>query len=112
VRGIAKDPRFRDPLLESGPTDTWAPSGGTFATRPGPLRGSLLFATLRGVHLHRVVFGPDGRAVAFEERLLENRFGRLRDVFELQSGGFWVLTSGRVGGGRHRRVGDRVHRVT
>ena len=112
VRGIAKDPRFRDPLLESGPTDTWAPSGGTFAAHPGPLRGSLLFATLRGVHLHRVVFGPDGRAVAFEERLLENRFGRLRDVFELPSGDFLVLTSNRDGRGNPTRDDDRILLVT
>lgn len=112
VRGIARDARFRDPLLESGGTDTWAPAGAAFATRPGPFRGSFLFATLRGVHLHRVVFGPDGRTVAFEERLLENRFGRLRDVYELPSGEFLVLTSNRDGRGDPARDDDRILLVT
>jgi glucose/arabinose dehydrogenase len=112
VRGIAHDARFVDPLIESGPTDTWAPSGAAFATRPGALRGSLLFATLRGSHLHRVVFGADGRMVAFEERLLENRFGRLRDVFELPTGDLLVLTSNRDGRGNPARDDDRVLLIT
>ena len=64
------------------------------------------------MHLHRVVFGPDGRAVAFEERLLENRVGRLRDVFELPSGDFLVLTSNRDGRGNPTRDDDRILLVT
>src|SRR5207237_187072 len=68
VFGIRGDPRFRDPLLESG-TDTWAPSGATFITT-GALAGSLLFAALRGTSLDRAVFADDGRTVLFQERLL------------------------------------------
>jgi len=112
VRAIANDQRFRDPLLESGNFETWAPSGATFATRPGPLRGSLLFATLRGQHLHRVVFGPDGRTVAFQEKLLTNQYGRLRDVYEIASGEFLVLTSNRDGRGQPVPDDDRVLLVT
>ena len=81
-------------------------------SKPGPLRGSFLFATLRGVHLHRVVFGADGRSVAFEERLLENQYGRLRDVFELPSGQLLVLTSNRDGRGRAAPTDDRILLVT
>ena len=88
------------------------PSGATFLTHTGPLRGSFLFATLRGQHLHRVVFGPDGRSVVFEERLLENQFGRLRDVFELPSGQLLVLTSNRDGRGRPVPTDDRILLVT
>jgi glucose/arabinose dehydrogenase len=112
VRGIAGDQRFRDPLLESGAVETWAPSGAAFATKPGPLRGSLLFAALRGQHLHRVVFGPDGRTVLFQEKLLTNQYGRLRDVFEIASGEFLVLTSNRDGRGLPRPDDDRVLLVT
>jgi glucose/arabinose dehydrogenase len=108
VTGQPHDARFVDPLVWSGRTDTWAPSGATFLSQPGPLRGSLLFATLRGTHLHRVVFGPDGRSVAFEERLLENEFGRLRDVFELPSGQLLVLTSNRDARGRPVAGDDRL----
>jgi glucose/arabinose dehydrogenase len=112
VRGGAGDARFRDPLLDSGRLETWAPSGTAFATRPGPLRGSLIFATLRGQHLHRVVFGPDGRTVLFQEKLVTNQYGRLRDVFETASGEFLVLTSNRDGRGVPAADDDRVLLVT
>ena len=112
VRGTPGDPRFRDPLIDSGRVETWAPSGATFATKPGPLRGSFLFATLRGQHLHRVVFGPDGRTVLFQEKLITNQYGRLRDVFEIASGEFLVLTSNRDGRGVPAADDDRVLLVT
>jgi glucose/arabinose dehydrogenase len=112
VTGKPGDARFRDPIAWSGNIDTWAPSGAAFATRPGPLRGSLLFATLRGQHLHRIVFTPDGRGVAFEERLLVNQYGRLRDVHEIASGEFLVLTSNRDGRGRPAADDDRILLVT
>ena len=112
VTGKPGDQRFRDPILSSGPTITWAPSGAAFATRPGPLRGSLLFANLRGQHLHRIVLTPDGRGVAFEEQLLVNQYGRLRDVYEISTGEFLLLTSNRDGRGRPRDDDDRVLLVT
>ncbi len=112
VRGTPGDPRFRDPLIDSGRVETWAPSGAAFATKPGPLRGSFLFATLRGQHLHRVVFGPDGRTVLFQEKLLTNRYGRLRDMFEIASGEFLVLTSNRDGRGVPAADDDRILLVT
>jgi glucose/arabinose dehydrogenase len=112
VTGKPGDARFRDPVAWSGNIETWAPSGAAFATRPGPLRGSLLFATLRGQHLHRIVFTPDGRGVAFEERLLVNQYGRLRDVYEIATGEFLVLTSNRDGRGRPAADDDRVLLVT
>lgn len=112
VTGKPGDQRFRDPVAWSGNLDTWAPSGAAFATRPGPLRGSLLFATLRGQHLHRIVFTPDGLGVAFEERLLLNQYGRLRDVYEIASGEFLILTSNRDGRGRPAADDDRVLLVT
>ena len=112
VVGIAHDARYRDPLLDSGRTETWAPAGATFATRPGPLRGSFIFAALRGQHLHRVVFGPDGQSIAFEEKLLTNQYGRLRDIFEVASGEFLVLTSNRDGRGISGPDDDRVLLVT
>jgi glucose/arabinose dehydrogenase len=112
VTGQPQDARFVDPVVWSGRTDTWAPSGAAFMTKTGPLHGSFLFAALRGAHLHRVVFSPDGRAIAFEERLLVNQFGRLRDVFELPSGDLLVLTSNRDARGRPVAGDDRIILLT
>jgi glucose/arabinose dehydrogenase len=112
VTGKPGDQRFRDPIAWSGNTDTWAPSGAAFASVAGPLRGSFLFATLRGQHLHRVVLTPDGRGVAFEERLVAGQYGRLRDVYEISTGEFLVLTSNRDGRGRPAPDDDRILLVT
>ncbi len=111
VTGQPNDARFKDPVVWSGRTDTWAPSGAAFATVAGPLRGSLLFSALRGQHLHRVVFAADGK-IAFEERLLVNAYGRLRDVYELSTGEFLILTSNRDGRGRPAQDDDRILLVT
>jgi glucose/arabinose dehydrogenase len=72
----------------------------------------LLFATLRGQHLHRIVLTPDGRGVAFEERLIVNQYGRLRDVYETPSGEFLIITTNRDGRGRPAADDDRVLLVT
>jgi glucose/arabinose dehydrogenase len=108
--GLARDGRFRDPVATSGPEATWAPSGATFVTS-GPLRRSLFFTTLRGQHLHRVVLGDDGVTILFEEQLLVNRFGRLRDVIVGPDGALLVLTSNRDGRARPAADDDRVLRV-
>lgn len=109
VFGAANDARFVDPIAQSG-DDTWAPSGATYLTS-GPHAGSLLFAALRGAHLHRLVFAADGRTVTFEERFLEREYGRLRDVVEAPDGSLLVLTSNRDGRGRPAADDDRVLRV-
>lgn len=110
VWGIARDPRYRDPVHESGASETWAPGGAAFVSS-GPLRGSLLFAALRGQHVHRLVFGPDG-TVAFEERLLASQYGRIREVAEGPDGAIYVTTSNRDGRGSARADDDRVLRLT
>jgi glucose/arabinose dehydrogenase len=88
-----------------------APSGATFATRPGSSwTGSFLFACLRGEDLHRLAF-RDGRIVA-DQRLLQGRFGRLRTVVEGPRGDLYVLTSNRDGRGSPARDDDRILRIT
>ncbi|MBI4504586.1 MAG: PQQ-dependent sugar dehydrogenase [Chloroflexi bacterium] len=102
--GIARDPRFRDPVVESG-MDTWAPSGAAF------WRGSLFVAALRGVHLRRLAFGPDGQTVVANEALLLDRYGRLRAVAAGPDGALWVGTSNRDGRGRPAPDDDRLLRL-
>jgi glucose/arabinose dehydrogenase len=100
------------PVISSGTSDTWAPSGATFVTR-GPWEGSLLFAGLRSQTLFRVRFDPDNPSrVLGLERHLEGQYGRLRDVAEGPDGRLYVLTSNRDGRGNPGPEDDRVLIVT
>ncbi|MEM2094984.1 MAG: PQQ-dependent sugar dehydrogenase [Candidatus Caldarchaeum sp.] len=106
VQGVIK------PLIHSG-SETWAPSG-CCVYKEGDiksLRGSLLFAALRGSHLHRVVLSEDGTAVVGDEKLFTDSFGRLRDVVEGPDGAVYVLTSNRDGRGVPRAGDDKMIRV-
>jgi len=100
------------PVVQSGESDTWAPSGATFVSA-GAWAGSLLFVGLRGQALYRVVLdeADPGRAAAFET-YLKGEYGRLRDVVEGPDGAIYVLTSNRDGRGRPTADDDRLLRVT
>ncbi len=99
------------PIVHSGDTDTWAPSGAAFASK-GPWSGSLLFVGLRGQSLFRLTLDRnDPRKVVTSERLFERRFGRLRDVVEGPDGALYILTSNRDGRGVPVPEDDRLLRV-
>jgi glucose/arabinose dehydrogenase len=99
------------PVMHSGTSNTWAPSGATFVTR-GLWAGSLLFTGLRGQTLYRVVFDlNDARKVATFERFFVRELGRLRDVAEGPDGAVYILTSNRDGRGRPAADDDRVLRL-
>jgi glucose/arabinose dehydrogenase len=103
--GAGGDARFRDPIVESG-TETWAPSGAAF------WRGSLYVAALRGAHLRRLTFGPDGQRVVANEALLSGAYGRLRAVVAGPDGALWLTTSNRDGRGRPAPEDDRLLRLS
>ncbi len=114
VFGIRGDPRFVDPILESG-LDTWAPSGAAFYSGdrlPESWRGRFFFAALRGQHLGRVtVHSSDLRSVERFEKLFVGEFGRLRDVVQGPDGFLYVTTSNRDGRGIPRSGDDRLLRI-
>lgn len=100
------------PILQSGSDVTWAPSGATFVTR-GPWTGSLLFTGLRGAALYRVTIDKnDPRKIASFERLFQNQYGRLRDVYQASDGALYILTSNRDGRGIPSADDDRVLKLT
>lgn len=103
VYGKAGDARFVDPIAESG-LSTWAPSGLAF------LDGSLYVAGLRGRALYQVRLTEDGR-VAGTRRLLDDAYGRLRDVVVGPDGALYVTTSNRDGRGSPAADDDRILRV-
>ena len=100
------------PLLEYTPAV--APSGATFyrgtnANGFPQFKGNFFFTTLRGEALIRVVL--DGRRVVSQERLLDHKYGRLRDVIEGPDGALYFATSNRDGRGRPAKDDDRVMRL-
>lgn len=111
VIGPARDPRFVDPILTFTPNI--APSGAAFAGRRyPPWEGNLLFATLRGRHLHRVVLAPpDYTRVLSHERLFDDAFGRLRDIVEAPDGRLYLLTHNRDGRGIPVPDDDKLLRI-
>lgn len=103
VYGRGGDPRFVDPVLESG-SDTWAPSGIAM------LGDELFVAALRGRRLLRVSLTREG-TVARVTTLLEDSHGRLRDVVVGPDGALYVATSNRDGRGSPASDDDRILRV-
>lgn len=100
------------PVLHSGDTTTWAPSGATFVTR-GPWAGSFVFVGLRGQALYRVAFDKDDpRRVLDFQTSFNQQYGRLRDVMEGPDGALYILSSNADGRGVVGADGDVVLRVT
>jgi aldose sugar dehydrogenase len=90
-----------------------APSGASFYTGSSiaGFRNNLFFATLRGEHLHRLALDAAGQRVSSAERLLENRYGRLRDVVTGPDGALYFCTSNRDGRGNPAAEDDRILRI-
>lgn len=100
------------PVIHSGTTNTWAPSGATFVTH-GPWAGSLVFTGLRGQSLYRLILDAnDPCKAASLEVLLQGQYGRLRDVVEGPDGVLYILTSNQDGRGSPMPDDDRVLRLT
>ncbi len=104
VTGKGGDPRYVDPVIESG-EETWAPSG------IAVLGGHLFVAALRGRRLLRMTLGP-AVSVTRVEALLAERHGRLREAIVGPDGALYVTTSNRDGRGSPAPDDDRVLRVT
>jgi glucose/arabinose dehydrogenase len=128
--------QIRVETVVSGLAVPWAiafpPDGRTFLTeRPGrvrvieqgrlrpeplatiadvePIRGDFFFGNLRGECIIHVVL--DGRRVLRQERLLEEQYGRIRDIAEDPAGLIYFSTSKRDGRGSPARADDRILRL-
>lgn len=88
-----------------------APSGAAFSrgTAIPAFRNQLFVATLRGMALLRLTVG--GRRVTAQERLIENRYGRLRDVVSGPDGYLYISTSNRDGRTTPVAEDDRLLRI-
>jgi glucose/arabinose dehydrogenase len=100
------------PIIQSGKSETWAPSGAAFVTG-GSWDGSLLFAGLRGETLYRLVLDiNDPRKVISLEKYFAGQYGRLRDVVQGPDGALYILTNNRDGRGSPQAGDDKILRLT
>lgn len=100
---------FIKPVIQSG-NDTWAPAGLTFVTE-GPRSGQLLVSTLRGNVLLAITFDESGTEVVNVERLLDGRYGRLREAYEAGDGSIYITTSNTDGRGIPDPGDDKIYRL-
>jgi len=100
---------MESPLLEYTPAV--APASGMFyrANAFRQFTGNFFFGCLRGERIIRVVL--DGRRVVSQENLLENKYGRIRDVAEGPDGYIYFSTSNRDGRGSPASDDDRIMRI-
>lgn len=105
-------PGMEQPILYF--PETAAPSGGSFYTssRVPSFAGNFFFGALRGVHLHRVQLDPNNRRrIAAHEKLLEGKFGRIRDVVTGPDGALYFCTNNRDGRGTPAPDDDKILRI-
>lgn len=98
--------RFYNPAI--------APSGASFyrGQRFPSFANNFFVATLRGVHLLRLRIDPASpRRILGEERLLSDRYGRIRDVISGPDGLIYFCTSNRDGRGNVVATDDRIARL-
>jgi glucose/arabinose dehydrogenase len=97
------------PLLEYTPAV--APASGIFyrGTAFPDFKNSFFFGCLRGKCLIRVVL--DGSRVVSQERLLEDNYGRIREVAEGPDGIIYITTSNRDERGSPADNDDRILRL-
>jgi glucose/arabinose dehydrogenase len=110
VTGAAGDPRFLDPVAESG-EGRWPPGGIAFPTA-GPWAGDLLLGSLAGGQLWRFALSGDGQAVADRQQLVAGEYGRLRALTTGPDGAVYLATSNRDGRGRPNPGDDRIMVIT
>ena len=106
-------PAVRSPAVTLWPLSF--PAGASFYTGTAIVgfRHDLFLAGLDGAHLRRIRFDPsDPSRIIDDERLLDGRFGRLRDVVTGPDGWLYVATSNRDGYGTPTHGDDRVIRLT
>ena len=91
IEATATMPGMEPPILFFNPAI--APSGASFyrGQRFPAFANNLFVATLRGSHLLRLRL--NGRQVVSQERLLDGRFGRMRDVVSGPDGLIYVATN-------------------
>lgn len=100
---------LESPLLEYTPA--CAPASGMFynADRFPAFKGNFFFGCLAGRRIIRVIL--DGRKVVSQENILEQTYGRIREMEQGPDGYIYFSTSNRDGRGSPAKDDDRIMRL-
>ena len=111
IQGAATMPAMETPLAFFTPAI--APSGSSFYRgRVVPqFENNLFVGTLRGLHLLRLQLDGSGSRIVTQERLLDQRYGRIRDVVMGPDGLLYFCTNNRDGRGSPETADDRIARL-
>jgi glucose/arabinose dehydrogenase len=111
IEGSQTMPNMRTPVVFYSPAV--APSGTSFyrGSRFPGFANNLFVATLRGLHILRLRVDPGSPRIAAQERLLNDRYGRIRDVIVGPDGLIYFCTSNRDGRGSPVAADDRIARL-
>jgi glucose/arabinose dehydrogenase len=101
IQGDESKPDMQSPVINSGPSTTWAPAGMAY------LDGSLYFAGLRGQTLYQYVI-----ATGELKSQLSQKYGRMRAVAVGPDGFLYVSTSNKDGRGIPKEGDDQILKIS
>ncbi len=103
IKGDQTKEGLISPIIQSGSSDTWAPSGMAY------LNGSLFFSGLRGQALYEAKIGNDNKLKLFTH--FKTEFGRIRAVTIGPDGFIYISTSNRDGRGDPKDGDDKIIKI-
>jgi len=97
------------PIIEYSPAI--APASGMFYRGDlfPELKNNFLFGALKGEAIYRLVL--DGRKIVSQDKLFEEKYGRIREIAEAPDGSIYFSTSNRDGRGDPAKEDDRILRL-
>lgn len=103
VYGQTNKPGLIAPIIQSGATDTWAPSGNLI------IGNTLLWAGLRGEAIYSATI--NGKKLENFKTTFKNQFGRLRFIKQAPDGWLYIATNNTDGRGTPKPGDDKLIRI-
>lgn len=100
IRGDEKKEGLVSPVIHSGPSDTWAPTGAIF------YQGNIFFTGLRGEAIYKYNLADK----SFKE-YFKGEFGRIRTIVIGPDNNFYILTNNTDGRGAPKQNDDKLIRI-
>lgn len=105
IQGDEIRENMQRPVIHSGASETWAPSGITY------FNNSLFFTGLRGQALYQAKLAANGETTTELIKHFDGTFGRIRTVRLGPDGYLYILTNNTDGRGNPQKNDDKLIRV-